>query len=244
MPLAAVAGPPYLTDDPEPVEHGHWEIYNLSTATWAHGEANGILPGVDVNYGAWPGVQLHAAAQLAFNRQAVTGAQFGYGDTAFGAKCRFIDPVDSGGWQVSVYPTVFAPTGDAARGLGTGSPHEYLPIWVQKDLGEWTTYGGAGYWINPGPGNKNFWFFGWQLQRRLSESLAVGAELFHQTISLTGGPGSVGFPLGSKDSTGFNVGAIYDLTAHDHLLFSAGRGLQNAAATNEFSYYFAYQWTF
>jgi hypothetical protein len=243
-PWPALAGPPYLTDDPEPVGYGHWEIYGLSSATWARGASAGILPGVDLNYGAWPDVQLHMAAQISFNRQAVTGTQFGYGDTAFGVKYRFVDPDKNDDWQVSTYPMVVAPTGDAARGLGTGSPHEYLPIWVQKDLGQWTTYGGGGYWINPGPGNRNWWYFGWQLQRKVSDSLALGAELFHQTISLTSGPGSVGFPLGSEDATGFNVGAIYDLTEHDHLLFSAGRGLQNAAATNEFSYYFSYQWTY
>jgi hypothetical protein len=28
---------------------------------------------------------------------------------------------------------------------------------VQKSAGDWSTYGG-GYWINPGVGNKNFWF--------------------------------------------------------------------------------------
>ena len=26
-PEAAVAGPPFLTDDPEPTETGHWEIH-------------------------------------------------------------------------------------------------------------------------------------------------------------------------------------------------------------------------
>ena len=26
---AAVAGPPFLTDDPQPTDTGHWEIYNF-----------------------------------------------------------------------------------------------------------------------------------------------------------------------------------------------------------------------
>jgi hypothetical protein len=38
------------------------------------------------------------------------------------------------------------------------------------------------------------------------------------------------------DSTGFNFGAIYDFNEHDHFLFSAGRGLQNADTTNDFSW--------
>jgi hypothetical protein len=39
------------------------------------------------------------------------------------------------------------------------------------------------------------------------------------------------------DSTGFNFGAIYDFNDHDHFVFSAGRGLQNADTTNDFSWY-------
>jgi hypothetical protein len=45
----------------------------------------------------------------------------------------------------------------------------------------------------------------------------------------TGGPGSPGFPLGSKDTTGFNLGGTYDFDQNHHLLFSAGRALQNAS---------------
>jgi hypothetical protein len=42
---------------------------------------------------------------------------------------------------------------------------------------------------------------------------------------------------------GFNVGAIHDFDEHNHLLMSAGRGLQNASDTNRFSWYIAYQIT-
>jgi hypothetical protein len=44
-----------------------------------------------------------------------------------------------------------------------------------------------------------------------------------------------------KDSSGFNIGAIYDFNEHNHLRLSAGRGFQNAAVTNLFSWYIAYQ---
>jgi hypothetical protein len=30
---------------------------------------------------------------------------------------------------------------------------------------------------------------------------------------------------------------IYDINEHDHMLFSAGRGLQNASDTNDFSWF-------
>ena len=36
-------------------------------------------------------------------------------------------------------------------------------------LGPRTTYGGGGYWINPGPDNKNFWQLGWLGQRDITK---------------------------------------------------------------------------
>ena len=231
----ARAGPPFRTDDPEPVEYGHWEVYGFSTATHVQGDSSGILPGIEVNYGALPDLQLHLVAPLAFDRPEGSGTKFGYGDTELGAKFRFVQE-DEAGWrpQAGVFPLLEVPTGNDARGLGTGRVHAFLPLWLQKSFGQWLTYGGGGYWINPGPGNKNYWFAGWLLQRQVTDDLALGGEIFHQTADMAGG----------KDETGFNLGGIYDFTAHYHLLFSAGRGIANVTTTNEFSYYLALQWTY
>lgn len=245
-PSPASAGPPYLTDDPEPVAYGHWEIYGFATGTVVRGNSAGFLPATEVNYGALPDLQLHLTVPAAYNSQSIIGGTaYGIGDIEFGAKYRLVDPGEADWWpEIAIYPAYFVPTGSARLNLGTGRAHAFLPVWLQKDFGKWRTYGGAGYWINPGPGNKNFWFAGWLLQRQVTDRLAIGGELFHQTVSLTGGPGSAGFPLGSQDTTGFNLGAVYDLTEHYHLLVSAGRGLENVAASDEFSYYLALQWTF
>ncbi|HTX51339.1 MAG TPA: hypothetical protein VME40_18335 [Caulobacteraceae bacterium] len=35
LPAAAVAGPPYVTDDAEPTDPGHWEIYAYAARTGA-----------------------------------------------------------------------------------------------------------------------------------------------------------------------------------------------------------------
>jgi hypothetical protein len=232
---SAQAGPPFRTDDPEPVELGHWEVYAFSAATHVSGDTAGILPGIEINYGAAPDLQLHVIAPLAFDAPSGSGVKFGYGDTELGVKYRFVEE-DEDGWrpQIGIFPLLEAPTGNAARGLGTGHPHEFLPLWLQKSIGRWLTYGGGGYWINPGAGNKNFWYVGWLLQYQLFDDLALGGELFHQTADTSDG----------KPSTGFNLGGIYDLTEHYHVLFSAGRGIENASTTNGFSYYFALQWTF
>ena len=121
-----------------------------------------------------------------------------------------------------------------SRNLGTGHTHAFLPIWVQKSIGDWTTFAGTGYWINPGASNRNYWYFGWAVQRSITDNLSLGGEFFHQTATTVGG----------KDQTGFDLGLTYDLSEHDHLLLSVGPGIQNRSTTNTFSYYAALQCTF
>jgi hypothetical protein len=232
---AALAGPPFRTDDPEPVEYQHWEIYGFVQSTHVRGDTAGTMPGLEVNYGALPNLQLHAAAPIAFDQREDNGTHRGYGDMELGVKYRFIDE-DEDGWrpQVGTFPMFEIPTGNASRNLGAGHSRQFIPLWVQKSFGAWTTYGGGGYWINHGAGNRNYWYTGWLLQRQVTEALALGGELFHQTPDTDGG----------SSTTGFNFGGIYDFTVNHHLLFSAGRGLQHAATTDEFSYYAAYLLTF
>jgi hypothetical protein len=236
----AWAGPPFITDDPEPVDLGHWEVYAFSAGAFEHSSATGVGPSVEVNYGAAPNLQLHVIANLAYDSPKGAPGQFGLGDTELGVKYRFITPGDKDWWpQVGVFPLLEVPTGDAKRGLGAGYTQAFLPVWIQKDFGKWTTYGGGGYWITPGPGNRNFWYTGWLLQNQITDKLMLGGEVFHATSSM----------MGRGESSGFNLGGQYDFTEHDHLLFSAGRGgllyAVDASAVNyPFTYYLAYQWTF
>jgi hypothetical protein len=230
------AGPPFRTDDPEPVEYQHWEFYTFTVGTHVSGDTSGVLPAFEFNYGALPNVQLHVIAPVAFDAPTGGPTQFGYGDTELGVKWRFVDE-DKNGWmpQIGTFPILVVPTGNAERGLGTGSTRLFLPLWLQKSFGEWTTYGGGGYWINnQRPDDKNFWFFGWLLQRKITDKLTLGGEIFHDTADSIGG----------FDTTAFNIGGYYDFDQHNHLLFSAGRAFQNAAQTNLYSFYLGYQITY
>ena len=233
-PVTATAGPPFRTDDPEPVEYGHYEFYTFFTGTSVNAGTSGFGPAWEFNYGLIPDGQFHIVAPVAFDSPAGGPTQFGVGDTELGFKYRFIQEE---GWRpmVGVFPFLELPTGDETLGLGAGHYRGYLPVWFQKSSGDWTTYGGGGYWINHGNGtlDKDYWYMGWLLQRKVTDKLVIGAEIFHQTADTIGG----------KDSTGFNVGAIYDFDDHHHLLASAGAGLQNASTTNVFSWYLGYQIT-
>lgn len=235
LPRVAWAGPPFLTDDPEPADYEHWEIYTFSQAIHSKGSTSGTAPSVEANYGAFPGVHLHILTPLAFDKTDGESSHYGFGDLEVGAKVRFLNSEENPlGLSLATFPVVDFPSGDSDRGLGAGHTRFFVPLWLQKSFGNWTTYGGGGYWNNPGSDNKNYWFFGWELQRKLTDDLLLGAEVFHQTKDQSDG----------SDSTGFNIGCIYDLTENHHLLFSAGRGIQHVSATNEFSYYIGYQLTF
>lgn len=142
-PTGAWAGPPFLTDDPEPVKFKHWEFYTAAKWTGARSSASGTLPHIEVNYGVLPNVQLHTIvpAVLAWTQR--EGVAYGLGDIELGVKLRF---VDEGEWrpQIGIFPLVDLPTGSKQRGLGTGAVQSLLPLWLQKSFGPWTTYGGGG----------------------------------------------------------------------------------------------------
>jgi hypothetical protein len=227
------AGPPFQTDDPEPVDLHHYEFYIATQQTLTSNGRSATMPHLEFNYGALPNLQLHIVVPYAFNHPAGGATERGIGDTELGVKYKLIEETD-GRPSLAVFPLYETPTGNSDRGLGNGKYQVFLPVWLQKSWGKWTTYGGGGYWLNHADGAKNNWFFGWLLQRELSEQLTLGAEVFHRTEQFEG----------QGASSGFNVGGFYNLDEHNHILFSAGRGLQNANATNKLSSYIAYQLTY
>ena len=229
LPAPARSGPPFFTDDPEPVERGHWEFYLASQYLGTGDGHSGTAPHAEINYGAATDLQLHLIAPVSFSRPDGGALNYGYGDTELGTKYRFIHET-AGAPKVGVFALVELPTGAAGRGLGASKPQVFLPVWLQKSWGTWTTYGGAGYWINPGVGRKDWLYAGWLLQRDLSESLTLGAEIFHRTPDTTGG----------SSATGFTAGGQLNFTPERHILFSAGRDL---SGPDKLTAYLALQWT-
>jgi hypothetical protein len=226
----ASAGPPYVTDDPEPVRYRHWELYLASQVGRDAGGWTGTSPHVEANYGVIPDVQLHVIAPLAFAAPARGPLRVGPGDMELGVKWRFVEETEVVP-QIGTFPLLEAPTGLADRGLGNGSAQVFLPTWLQKSFGPWQTYGGVGVWLDLGDRNRHWWYFGWQLQRRVFEWLTVGAEVFHQTPA----------GLEGESDSRFNVGAVVDFTEVHHLLLSGGRGFEGSTL---FQGYVAYQATF
>ncbi|MEN6320075.1 MAG: transporter [Syntrophaceae bacterium] len=229
-PQSALAGPPFITDDPEPVEYKHWEVYLASQYKHDRDQNSVTLPHIEVNYGLVPNVQVHLIAPLQYVKLEGEASHYGYGDTEFGIKYRFIQETKNFP-QVGIFPILEIPTGDLTRGLGNGRIQVFLPLWLQKSWGPWTTYGGGGYWINPGDDNKNWWQFGWLVQREINKMITLGAELYYKTAS----------KVDIDDSKGYTIGAIINLTENHHILFSIG---QDIDGPNYCSFYIAYQLTF
>lgn len=228
----AEAGPPYLTDDPEPPPLGHWEAVFFTMGLEAQGSGAGFLPALEFNYGGFEDTQLHIQLPVGFET-GQGGTKFGAADVELGVKYRFVEE-DEQGWrpQVAVYPFVEIPTETSRNSFASPGVDVFLPLWAQKDLDEnWSVDAGGGYWINPG--QQNYWFAGALLQRKITDALVAGVEVYHQSPPT----------LGGYSITGFNLGATYDFDAHDHLLVSAGRGLANAGASDQLTWYLGYEIT-
>ncbi len=223
-----VAGPPFLTDDPEPVDYRHWEAYLFALGDYSGGYTiEG--PAVEVNYGVLPDTQLHLIVPMTTVSGDGRPTATGLGDTEFGIKYRFVHETNS--WpQIGVFPFAELPTGDASRGLGNGRTWFQLPLWLQKSFGPWTTYGGGGEVLNSAPGERNHPYGGWLIQRNFGKHLTLGGELFAQGKDTAA----------DKGFAALNFGGSYKVNEHFNLLFSAGH---NVAGDEHTLSYFALYWT-
>jgi hypothetical protein len=229
LPGATLAGPPFVTDDPEPVDYQHWEINIASQSIATPAGWSGTAPHLDMNYGLMPDVQLSLFAPMAYSAPSVGPAHYGYGDTQLAVKWRFFESADHTA-EAAIEPQLNIPTGRESSGLGNGHPQGFLPLWLQKNLDDWTMYGGGGYGINSGAGNENWSLAGLVVQRQIAKNFALGAEVYHLTPTV----------IGQRADTAFNVGTVIDFSERDHLLFSVGRSIDGPT---DFQLYVAWQIT-
>lgn len=207
-PSAAWAGPPFLTDDPEPTEQGHWEIYGPLVEGEGTGGDFGGSVGAEINYGAARNVQVTVGLPVAYAHDGA-GTAWGAGDVAVSVKYRFYHN-EALGLSVAAFPGVTLPT--ARHGLGADKVTGFLPVWFQKDSGAWSVFGGGGYAFNPGAGDRDYVTGGIAVSRQVTSKLLVGVEADRQGADTVGG----------SASTSLGIGTIYQLKAPYRLLASAG----------------------
>lgn len=200
----ALAGPPYQTDDPDPTDYRHFEMYIFTTyendiAPVRRVGAN--LPSLEVNYGLMPNVQFSVDVPFAESRPAGGPVALGYDDTTVGVKVRFLQE-GPGTPQVSFYPSVEIPTGNPSAAIGSAQPKTFFPLWGQKTNGSWTYFGGGGVWHNPGVDNRDYTFTGFAATDQVHAGLSLGAEVYHQTADTVTDFGSTSFGLGFVQNRG------------------------------------------
>lgn len=205
---AAHAGPPFLTDDPEPTDTGHWEIYAPALDAAGKGRHYDGALGAELNYGPAPNVQVTVGLPVAF-AHGDDGFSAGRGDLELSVKYRFFHD-EASGVSIAAFPGLTLPT--ASPGHGAGRITALLPVWAQKDAGPWSVFGGGGYALNPGPGNRDYWTGGLAVSRQVTDHLLVGVEVDRQGADADD----------ARPQTSLGIGAILQLKAPFRLLGSAG----------------------
>jgi hypothetical protein len=204
----ALAGPPFLTDDPVPTDTGHWEIYAFTAAEGHRSTFDGDA-GFDLNYGPVESVQLTATLPLSFGHAPYEGWRSGTGDVEFGVKYQFFHD-EKNGLSAAIFPRAILPTAVHSPGEKT---RFLLPLWVGKDFsGGTSVFGGGGFTINPGTGNRDFWQAAIAATQDLTKKLSIGAEITRQSGDTQDGTGQ----------TRLGIGSVIKVSDHYALLFSGG----------------------
>jgi hypothetical protein len=208
VPVGAIAGPPYSTDDPAPVDPGRWEIIPFVTGSHRSGTTAGEMA-FDINYGLASSVQLTLLVPLLYEHSQSLRSGLGRIETA--VKWRFLEQDEQGlAPEMAIAPAVIWPT--AVPDAESGEASFLLPLWMQKDFGPWSVFGGGGYQFNPDELRRDSWQAGVAVLRDVGDRLTLGAEFFREKPDVPG----------ERTFTSVNLGAEWAISPHWSLLGSTG----------------------
>lgn len=217
---AAVAGPPFVTDDPEFPLPASWEV-NIPMILERSSDGDTIqTPLLDINYGYSADLQLKV--EFALLRACLEGTQCatGLGDTSVGAKWRFLDE-SALAPEMALYPQVVIPTGNPRRELGNGKPAYKLPVVAQKSWGAWTIFSNVGLVLQTSSERLDYWYYGVGAVRAVAAGVELGCELFGNSVT----------EIGERRSVGLNLGGSWELAEGRKILVSAGRTISDERTT-------------
>lgn len=210
----SLAGPPFITNDPDPPEVGEWElILPVTLNRNSNGQVTGELVTLDVNYGYDRCTQLSVELPIPYAETEQAVRQVGIGDVLLEYKRRF--GTDEYQGYLGINPEITLPTGSERRGLGAGRVTVQLPLLYQRRWGDTWFYGDLRYKWQAGEAGKSHWFLGVAFERRLNERLKLGAEFF----------GTTSQSPGDHSNLSFNVGGRYRWARGKEFIASIGRSL-------------------
>ena len=209
----AYAGPPFETDDAELPDPGEWEFtVPFTFERDDQGDVSGSFIDLDINYGINRTSQYSIEIPWNFDHPPGGPTVAGVGDTALEYKW---SPQSGQSHMLAVNVELTIPTGDEARGLGSGQAYGELSL-----LYEIT--GGGSTWMNdvtwaPKQGNdaESEWFVGSAYLHDVGGGLELGGEAYYTSPDEPGADGTVTVALGG----------IWDYTDNREFMFSVGRGL-------------------
>jgi hypothetical protein len=232
----AQAGPPFQTDDPVPVDYGHYEFYVFGTADGTPAEMDSAGPAFEFNWGALPRLQLHfivpfGSVNPSGNPVYAPGgtgpSAFGYTDTEVGAKVAWIK---EGKYipQIGSFTMFELPTGSYAKGLGVGHVWYKLPLWAYKKIGSWGVDGGAGYAVVSQTGYRSYPYGAFLVEKNVNQRLDLSIEVFSHARE--------GFAAAQTEaSTLIDAGGYYHFKQPGlQLLFAYGHSI--AGQTENYGY--------
>ena len=140
----AWAGPPFQTDDPEPVDFRHYEFCQFGQLSSTPIETDPTGPALEFNWGC--SAERSAACDLRMGRgdpleqrclcasrhwseRVRPGRIPSWAQRFASSSRRSIRP------EIGSFTMLELPTGSHAKGLGVGRVWYRLPVWVQKDYG-------------------------------------------------------------------------------------------------------------
>jgi hypothetical protein len=164
--------------------------------------------GAEINYGVAADMQLTLGLPVAYVHD-VRGFHWGRGDLELSAKYRFYHREEAG-FSIAFFPGITLPT--ASHGMGNSKVTALLPVWAQKDIGKWSLFGGGGYAINPGTGNRDYWTGGLAVTREIGSKALIGVEIDRQ------GPDTID----GRASTSLGAGTIVRIGGPFRFLASGG----------------------
>jgi hypothetical protein len=231
--LWAQAGPPFQTDDPTPVDLGHYEAYIFGGVGGTPVELDPVGPAFEFNWGAIPNVQLHVIVPLGAvlpsnNPIYAPGGKgrsaFGLTDMELGVKYGFVKQTKHRP-QIGSFTMLELPTGNYSRGLGVGRVWYKLPIWVEKEFGPWSLVGGLGYVINKQDQYRNYLYGGYLVKREINKKLELSAEIFSHAREGFATPQT-------QPSTLIDIGGYYHFKSPGlQLLFAYGHSIAGQTET-------------
>jgi len=242
-PTLHAQGPPYQTDDPVPVELHHYEFYIFGCVDGTPAEIDSTGPAFEFNWGALPRVQIHAVLPLggvfpSNNPTYFPGgtgpSAFGLTDMELGVKVALFKETKHVP-QIGTFTMFEIPTGNYDKGLGVGNVWYKIPVWLQKNIGNWLLDGGVGYQIVPQKGYRNFPYSGFLLKYTFGKTLEFGGEVFSH--------GREGFAAAqTQASTMIDLGGYYHFKHHPGMEFLFCYGHSVAGQTENYAYVGIY-WT-